>query len=321
MGLQRYELLSEMIKKEFLKRRREQPEAFKRKIDLSFCSFMFGLEDVRDSIKRLAGLGYEYIEIFGNSAGDTTGNYQYQKDTAEYLRNYNMKCSGLCLNFQPGFALESTDFFARQRAHDYIKRSVELCKVLGGSYCLITPAATGGRRAAADGGDYDRSVLALREISHVFEEYGIFCAIEPVAKHITPIVHTFHEAKAYIDEVGSSHVAYIYGDTEHMMAGEEHIGDAILKAGSMLLGLHLKDTQEQRPIGNGMLDVDTIIRALYLIGFNQEGRFVTGEPLPDFYHPVGGYGTMIRHDGAVLDLLAKETIVYFREREQVVLSE
>lgn len=319
--LQRYEEKSRRIRKEFLRRKKEHPELFERRIDLSFCTLMFGLEDVADSVARLAKKGYRYIEVLGNCAGDTSGNSAQTREIKEALDHYGMKCSGVCMLIQSGFCLESRDFFVKQRSHDFIKRNVAFCHELGGSYCLVTLGGTDGIKPAPDGGDWARSVRALREIAFIFEEYGVKCAIEPILKSITPIVHSFEDAKKYIAEVDHPSVAYIYGDTEHMMASEEHIGEAILDAGSQLLNLHIKDTNEQRPVGRGMMDLDTIIRALYLIGFNQAGHFVVGEPLPDYYDPVPGYGTLIPHGGEVLDLLAGETIDYFREREENVLGE
>lgn len=320
MKVQKYEKRNQDIKKAFLNKKKNNPDMFQRNIDMSFCTLMFGLESVAHSIERLAKYGYQYIEILGNCAGDHIGSHTEIVEIKKALEYTGIKCSGICLNFQQGFSLESTDFFARQRAYDYVKRNAEFCVELGGSYCLITPAATGGVKPAADGGDFDRSVIAMREIGEIFSELKLKCAIEPIAKHITPIVHTFKEAMEYIGQVNHPYIQYIYGDTEHMLAGEEHIGKAIVEAGDKLLNIHLKDTHAQRPIGNGMLDVDTIIRSLYLIGFNTEGHYATGEPLPDYYNPVAGYGTMIYQKEEVLDILAKETIQYFREREKEVLN-
>jgi sugar phosphate isomerase/epimerase len=44
------------------------------------------------------------------------------------------------------------------------------------------------------------------------------------------------------------------------------------------VNLHMADSN-RCALGKGSLDVDTIIMALYLIGCNQEGIFVTPEPL------------------------------------------
>ena len=319
--LQRFEQRNLVIRQRFEALRREHPERIERRIDLSYCTLMFGPERVVNSIKRLAKYGYKYIEILGNCAGDTCGNHTQLREIRQAMADYGMECSGVCGQAQPGFCLESRDYFARQRAHDLIRRNVEFCAELGGKFYLLTPASTGGTGPADDGGDWPRSVDALREIADVFQEHNVYCAIEPILKSITPIVHTVAEAKRYIAEVNHPYVCRINGDAEHMMGGEEHIGDAILEAGEMMINFHLKDTHGIRPIGRGMLDVDTIIRALYLIGFNAPGHFASGEAQPDYYEPVAArYGLQVPHSPDVLDTLARETIEYFREREQAVME-
>ena len=45
-----------------------------------------------------------------------------------------------------------------------------------------------------------------------------------------------------------------------------------------IIGLHMADSS-RCALGDGSMDLDTIIMALYLIGYNREGRFVTPEPL------------------------------------------
>ena len=69
-------------------------------------------------------------------------------------------------------------------------------------------------------------------------------------------------------------------------------------------------------LGEGSLDLDTLIMALYLIGYNEPGRFVTPEPLGpggDPYPAMNG-----QPDPALLDRLVSQTARYFREREGIV---
>ena len=71
-------------------------------------------------------------------------------------------------------------------------------------------------------------------------------------------------------------------------------------------------------LGDGALDLDTIIMALYLIGYNREGRFVTPEPLGPGGAPYPAmYG---KPDKAFLDKLVIESARYFREREEILLG-
>ena len=72
-------------------------------------------------------------------------------------------------------------------------------------------------------------------------------------------------------------------------------------------------------LGDGAMDLDAIIMALYLIGHNCEGNYVTPEPLGPGGNP---YPAMFgKSDPAVLDRMVTATAVYFREREKVLLGE
>jgi sugar phosphate isomerase/epimerase len=71
-------------------------------------------------------------------------------------------------------------------------------------------------------------------------------------------------------------------------------------------------------LGEGSLDLDTIIMALYIIGYNRPGCFVTPEPLGpggDPYPAMHG-----KPDPKLLDKLVNQTAEYFRQRESELLE-
>ena len=124
MKLQRFEEKNKNIKDAFDTLKKEHPERLKRKIDLSFCTLMFGLEDVPKSIERLARYGYRFIEILGNYGGPHSGNQTQIKEIKAALDYYGVECSGVCGSVQSGFSLESKDFFAKQRAYCLLYTSI-----------------------------------------------------------------------------------------------------------------------------------------------------------------------------------------------------
>jgi len=96
---------------------------------------------------------------------------------------------------------------------------------------------------------------------------------------------------------------------------ESHIGTALLEAGKRLTNLHMADSN-RGALGDGSLDLDTLIMSLYVIGYNQSGCFVTPEPLGPGGDP---YPAMFGNpDKPVLDRLVRQTARYFREREDAV---
>ena len=102
-----------------------------------------------------------------------------------------------------------------------------------------------------------------------------------------------------------------------MQVEEAHIGEALVAAGDMLTNLHMADSN-RCALGDGSLDVDTIVMALYLIGYNQDGKFVTPEPLGPGGDPYPAmYG---KPNKELLDKLVQQTARYFREREEALVG-
>jgi sugar phosphate isomerase/epimerase len=130
-------------------------------------------------------------------------------------------------------------------------------------------------------------------------------------------IHTIADAQKYIAAVNHPGVRHINGDVYHMQAEEDHIGEAIVSAGEQLLNLHMADSN-RRALGLGAMDLDTIIMALYVIGFNSDGHYVTPEPLGpggDPYPAMHG-----KPDKKQLDEMVMQTARYFREREEELLA-
>lgn len=315
MKLQHYQVKNERIKQAFCELKRKHPERLKQRLNLSWSNWGFGMESLVDSVKRLSCHGVQYIELHGNHYGPDLG---YDPEaTMQILRDYGMKVSGVCGMFSQHNDLASNVAHHRQVAIDYIRREVEFTSAVGGQYLLVVPAAV-GRPAAYDEMELERSIESLRIVADEFVKHSVRAAIEPIRSAETTIVHTVAEAKAYIQAVNHLGVRHINGDIYHMQSEEEHIGEAILQAGDQLVNLHLADSN-RCALGDGSMDLDTIIMALYLIGFNQEGRFVTPEPLGPGGDPYPAmYG---KPDGAALDQLVLRTVSYFREREDILLED
>ena len=132
------------------------------------------------------------------------------------------------------------------------------------------------------------------------------------------MVHTVAEAKRYIQQVGQPGVAHINGDVYHMQSEESHIGEAIVDAGDMLANLHFADSNRSA-LGEGSMDVCTIIRALYLIGHNREGRFVSFRTAGTRRRSLPG--DVWQAEQAQTDALVSTSIQYFIECEEIVRSE
>jgi sugar phosphate isomerase/epimerase len=258
------------------------------------------MEKLSDSAARLQGCGIDWIELHGNHYGPGLG-YAPQ-ETAQTLADHGVKVSGVCGMFSADNDLSSNRGFQRQAALDYIERELEFACLVGATYLLVVPAAV-GRPEPYDQSEFQRSVETLQLAAPLFQEKNIRCAVEPIRSAEVSIVHTISEARQYIEAVAHPGVAHINGDVYHMQTEEKHVGSAILEAGAALTNLHMADSN-RCALGEGSLDLDTIIMALYLINYNRPGCFVTPEPLGPGGNP---YPAMHgRPNQATLDAMVKD---------------
>ena len=314
MKPQSHELKTEGIRKAFEALRRERPERLKRRLNLSWSNWGFGLESLKDSAARLERGGIHHIELHGNHYGPDLG-YR-PAETLKTLGDHGIAIAGVCGMFSSDNDMSSNRPMARQAAIDYLKRELDFCAAVGAGYILVVPGSV-GRPTAYDDAEFERSVETLRLVSSRFVQAKVKAAIEPIRSAEVSFCHTVADAKRYIAAVDRPGIAHINGDIYHMQSEEAHIGSAILDAGEMLLNLHVADSN-RCALGEGSMDLDTIIMALYLTGFNREGCFVTPEPLGPGGNPYPAMNG--KPDSAALDDLVSHTASYFRAREDGVLS-
>lgn len=314
MTLQNYQKKDEAIRLAFEQLKKEHPERLHKRLNFSWSNWGFGLEDFAVSCARLSKAGIRFIELHGNHYGPDLG-YR-AKEISAIMADSGIACGGVCGMFSADNDLSSNRHIQRQAAIDYIRREAEFTAAMGGRYMLVCPAAV-GRPGKYDDSEIDRSIDALSRVADVFVQTGVRAAIEPIRAAETSLVHTISEAKDYIRRLNHPGVQHINGDVYHMLVGESHIGQAIWDAGGMLTNLHMADTN-RCALGNGSLDIDTIIRALYLIGYNNDSCFVTPEPLGPGGDPYPAQNA--KTDPAILDKLVFDSVRYFQEREEALLQ-
>jgi D-psicose/D-tagatose/L-ribulose 3-epimerase len=315
MRRQHFEEKNERIRERFRKLKQSLPERFRARLNISWSNWGFGREDLASSAARLEQAKVPFIELHGNHYGPDLG-YDVA-ETKKILSDHGIRVSGVCGMFSVDNDLASNRAISRQNAIHYLRREIPFTAEVGGTYLLVVPGAV-GRPNAYDEVEFERSAETLSKCAQWFVTAGVKAAIEPIRAAETSLVHTIADAKRYIDEVDHPGVAHINGDVYHMQSEESHIGEAILNAGDKLVNLHFADSNRSG-LGDGSLDVCTILRALYVIGYNCEGRYVTFEPLGpggDPYPAMHG-----KPDKARLDALVQNSLRYFRHCEDLVLSE
>lgn len=314
MKKQSFEAKTEKIRAAFLDLKKKDPAKFKTRLSLSWSNWGFGMEPLSASAARLQKNGIKFIELHGNHYGPDLG-YKVA-ETKKVLADHGIETAGICGMFSADNDLSSNRGIHRQAAVDYLKRELEFTKQMGGTYILVVPGAV-GRPNAYDKSEFERSVATLQLVADLFVKNKIKAAIEPIRSAEVSLCHTIADAKKYIAAVGHPGIGHINGDVYHMQSEESHIGEALMDAGDQLLNLHMADSN-RCALGEGAMDLDAIIMALYLIGFNARGHYVTPEPLGpggDPYPAMHG-----KPDKKLLDNMVSQTARYFREREEVLLA-
>jgi len=314
MNPQNFELKNAEIRSQFEQLKKEHPEQLKQRLNLSWSNWGFGMESLEVSAKRLAGEGIEFIELHGNHYGANLG---YKPDqTLKILQNNGIKVTGICGMFSADNDLSSNSAIKRQNAIDYIRRELDFASAVDAEYMLIVPGAV-GRPDAYDDMEFERSVETLHIVGEDFVSHKVKAAIEPIRSAEVSFCHAIADAKRYIDAVNHPGVKHINGDIYHMQVEESHIATAIVEAGAQLINLHMADSN-RCALGDGAMDLDTLIMALYVIGYNRPGCYCTPEPLGPGGDPYPAmYG---RPNTELLDRLVQKSAKYFRERESVLLA-
>ena len=176
MKPQNYEIKTAQIREQFLTLKREHPERLKRRLNLSWSNWGFGIEELADSAARLEKAGITFIELHGNHYGPDLG-YK-PAETQKILGDHGIQTAGICGMFSPDNDLSSNRAIHRQAAVDYIRRELDFGSAIGAGYLLVVPGAV-GRPKAYDGSEFERSVETLRLVAPEFASRKIAAAIEP----------------------------------------------------------------------------------------------------------------------------------------------
>lgn len=311
MRAQAFEVRDALIARRFLEVRRAIGDGAPG-LRLSWSNWGFGTEPLEMSASRLARNGIRFIELHGNRYGADLG-YR-TPHVKQVLGDAGLTVSGICGMYGADWEFASNRPHVRQRAIDYSRRQADFCAEVGGSYLLIVPGAV-GRPIPYDDHEFGRATESIRVVAEHLAVLGIRGAIEPIRPEEVSLCHTFADARRLIAAVDHPGVVHINGDLYHMLSGEQHIGQTILDAGELLVNLHMADTN-RRALGDGLLDLDVVLMALYATGYNSREAYCTPEPLGAGGDPYSAmYGTP---SPASLDALVAKTSQTFFDREKEI---
>jgi D-psicose/D-tagatose/L-ribulose 3-epimerase len=156
-------------------------------------------------------------------------------------------------------------------------------------------------------------IESLREVSKMASDHGITVCLEVVNRFEGYLINTVEQALALLSEVGSIHLK-LHLDTFHMNIEEDHIGAAILGAGSQLGHLHVVENNRKIP-GSGHIPWEDVKHSLNAIGYD---GYIIAET---FVNPAGSVGNGLyiwRSTADDLDQSAQTAARFLRQEFQNV---
>ena len=243
------------------------------------CNWIFGDEPLAETAARLAGLGYDGLELKGDLE---------LYDPAEVkaiLDDHGLAV----LSLTPGDVdLPHPDAEVRAKAVDYYLRLLDFASEVGapivgchGEVGRIRPVTTYEQ-------EYVNYVVGVQRIAVRAQELGLRLAIEVLNRYESHLLNTAEEAVRFVEEVGAPNAGLLL-DAYHMNIEEADLSDAILAAGKRLFLFHAADSNRQA-VGRGHTDFAGVMRALKDIGYNGTIIVECTASGPDPFTPVKGPG-------------------------------
>jgi len=243
------------------------------------CNWIFGDEPLAETAGRLAGFGYDGLELKGDLE---------LYDAAEVkavLDDHGLAVLSLT---PEDVDLPHPDPEVRARAVDYYLRLLDFAAAVGAPMVGCHGAVGRIRPVTTYEQEYVNYVVGVQRLAARAQELGLRLAIEVLNRYESHLLNTAEEAVHFVEEVGMPNVGILL-DAYHMNIEEAHLGSAIRTAGEYLALFHAADSNRQA-VGRGHTDFLGVMRALKDIGYDGSIIVECTASGPDPFTPVKGQG-------------------------------
>ncbi|MGB3909023.1 MAG: sugar phosphate isomerase/epimerase [Pseudolysinimonas sp.] len=228
-----------------------------------------------ETIKRIAGLGYDGIEI-GAAAPHAYPAHlgaDRRAQVRDLLQEHGIALSSMlpAPSGGPGNNPASPYIEERRATVEHYKELAELTAFWGGKTLIYLPgwAIFGTSRRQA--WEWSREVLT--EVADAIEHTGVTLVIEPTS-HDTNLCVSADDAIELMQDVNRPNVKLMF-DTFHVNYSREVNTDYVYKMGADLKHIHISDN-DRLPPGKGVVDFPSIIEAMIDIEFDGYLTMETG---------------------------------------------
>ncbi|MCJ8007037.1 sugar phosphate isomerase/epimerase family protein [Lederbergia wuyishanensis] len=239
----------------------------------SLTQWIFGNENLEESLKRLQKYEYQGVELAGEPEF-----IDIQK-TKELLEKYQMECSSICGIYYEDRDLSSENIQTRKNAIDYAKQCIDMAKALGARIVIVVPTYVGKVKAESEE-EWNHAIASVREVGKYAKQHNIILAIEAINRYETYLVTNLHTAKRFVEEVDLENVK-IMADFFHMNIEEQDMLKSLTNISEYLVHVHIADNTREAA-GLGQTDFSPIMS--FLSNNNYSG-YISMEFLPSVSNP------------------------------------
>jgi inosose dehydratase len=209
--------------------------------------------DTLATLGEIADAGYEGVELFD-------GNLAEFADDLAVLRDGLEECGVALVGVYSGANLVFDDILGEELWR--VRRACGWAADLGAKHLVIGGGAQ--RSEPATGADYDRLAAGLDQVAAIAEGQGLVASFHP---HLSTIV----ESPEQIQRVFERTPIRFCPDTGHLQAGGGDPVELVRTYRDRIEYVHIKDLAADGgfvPLGQGVLDVGGVLRALEDTGFD-----------------------------------------------------
>jgi D-psicose/D-tagatose/L-ribulose 3-epimerase len=217
-------------------------------------------EPIEHTIKRLASLGYDGIQIMGEPRKYDT------KEVRKLLKQHKLECWGSVTIMVKGRDLIHADPYFREMSQQYVMECIDMVNALGGNIITIVPSEVGKVVAMADPDtEWAWAVESLKRIADHARKKKVRIGLEPLNRFETNFLNRHDQALRLAADVGED--VGVCLDAFHINIEEADPFKAILNTGKKLVDFHVADNNRRAP-GEGTYDWKKVISTLKKAGYD-----------------------------------------------------
>jgi sugar phosphate isomerase/epimerase len=217
-------------------------------------------EEISGQIRRLAGLGYDAVELGAQLP------LAEARKTRDLIDDAGLSVSSICPSFTAERDLSHPDHEVRENAVRYLREVADLANAVGAPVIIVAPTAfLRTRPIASEGEEWDLAVESIKAAGDYAASVGVDLTLECWNRYGTFLINRLEQAARLWRETGLPNGG-VLADTYHMNIEERSLPEAIRTAGALINHVHLSDSNRAAP-GLGHIDYAQILRVLLDIGY------------------------------------------------------